>query len=199
MSETKEIETKSIETKEPKKIKMIKDHFYVIRDVLEEIKATNLDDVKFNYVMGKNLKLFKMECQELDELTKLSEKYTEFDNKRMGLIRDKYAERDENNNIVMYGEDPKRHQVKIKVDLLKEFEIELNKLKNEYKDELDKRDKTLVDFNNMLFEEVPENFFDQVFKFTVTLDESGLPTNLPKGLLQKHIDALMDLILIEKK
>jgi hypothetical protein len=192
------IETK-IEEKVEKKIKLIRDNIYGLRDILEEIKKLDLDDTKFNYIMSKNLKLFQNECTEMDELDKPSQKFLEFDNKRMDMLKNKYAEKDKDNNPIVIYDNPKRPQIKLDPKLAKEFEEKLNILVEEYKEEIEKRNSKRNEFIKFVTEEIPEKFLEQIFKFTVIIGEDSLPTNLPKGLKQKYIDALNDIILIEKK
>ena len=179
-------------------MKLIRDSLYGIKKDLDEIKSLDLDDVKFNFVMSKNFKLFTNECIEMDEQIKPSEKYIEYDKKRIGLLKDKYGEKDDKGQLVIYG-DPTRPQIKINQSLAKEFTKEIEKLREEYKEEIDKRDKIVADFNKMLMEEVPEQFINQIHKFYIVINEDGEPINLPNGLKQKYIDDLTDIILFEKK
>ena len=177
-------------------MKMIRDQIYSIKETIKEIKELELEDVKFNFAMSKNLKLFTNECDVMDEQIKPSAKFMEFETKRVDKLKEK-SEKDENGNPKLIG-DPKRPQYKLQEDKLKEFSNEMLILSGEYTDEIDKRNKMLMDFDKMLGEEVPEEFIKQIFKYTIIVDDNGLPINLPKGLKQKYIDSLLNIILIEK-
>ena len=145
---------------------------------------------------SKNLILFTNECTAMDESVKPSEKFSEFEKKRITILKE-MSEKDKNGNPVFIG-DPTRPQFKIQEDKIEIFNKEMLVLTEDYKEEIEKRNKMLIDFDKMLGEEVSEEFKKQIFKFNVTLDTDGMPSNLPKGLKQKFIDPLLNIIIVEK-
>lgn len=106
----------------------------------------NLSGVRFSYAVAKNKKLIETEIEALNVALKASEKYTEFDTKRVELCK-RLADKDEkgvakmdNNSFVIIANK-------------EEFDKELEALRTEYKEEIDAREAQIKKFNEMMEEE----------------------------------------------
>lgn len=106
----------------------------------------NLSGVKFSYAIAKNRNLVDVEVKALKEALKFSEKYTEFDTKRVELCK-RLADKDEKGVAKMEA------NAFVIVANKEEFDKELETLRAEYKTEIDAREEQLKKFNEMLEEE----------------------------------------------
>ena len=108
-----------------------------------------LQGVKFAYAVAKNKKLIEEEVEALNEGLNPSEKFKEYDEKRVELAKE-HAEKDEDGNAVMVGEENiKSFDIK---DIAK-FTKDLEKIQEEYKTELEARDKQLKDYEKLMDED----------------------------------------------
>lgn len=104
----------------------------------------NLSGVKFAYAIAKNKKVIETEIEVLKESVKPSEKFTEYEKKKAEIVK-KYADKDEKGN---YKADANNQYV---VETQKvEFEKEVAPLNEEYKEEIDKRDAQVKEFNEVM-------------------------------------------------
>ena len=130
--------------------------------------------VKFAYAVAKNLKMINAEIELLVDTIKPSDKWAEYDNKRV-LLCIKYAEqkdgkpRFENNNYIIKDK--------------KKFEKELDELRNEYKVEIDKQDKKLKEYNTVLLEQKTD-----IELHLIPMDD------IPKEILAVEMGGIFDLI-----
>lgn len=145
--------------------------------LLQGINAVNsLQGVKFAYGINKNRKAIERELETLQEAIKASDKYTEYDKKRIELC-EKHAVKDdngkakmENNEYVITDKDA--------------FDKEIDTLRAKYKDAIDEREAQLKEFSELLkkesdfvpfkiaFEDVPEDITsDAMSKIIDLIDE----------------------------
>jgi hypothetical protein len=113
---------------------------------------------KFQYFIAKNLVLIQNDIKILQDLYKTkSDKFIEFDKKRIE-IKQKYAEKDNNNKIkIDQNNEPIIDNNKI-IEAEKEFEI----LKQENEEAIKEREQEIEDFNNMLKEEIDNIEFKKI-------------------------------------
>lgn len=138
-------------------------------DLLKEYKG-----VKFAYGISKNKEKIKSETKSLQEASRQSEKYSEFENKRLKLCR-KYSKKDnnynpiiENDNFVLINQD----------DFDEEFKI----LKEEYKDTIKERETQIEEYEKLLGEEIKIDFYK------IEMED------IPADITVKHFEVIKDLI-----
>ncbi len=175
------------------KVVMTNGKLVELKKVLEEIKTLELNNVKFNYVMSKNLKLFSDEVAYFESLVKPSEKFIEYETKRINALKTKYAITDENGQPIL-----ENNQFKVKEELLNEFIQYMNELNIEYKEAIEERLKTVNEFEKLMEDEVSESIRNNIVIFKYEIDEDNIPKNLPEGLKQKHLDQLLDYLIKPK-
>ena len=143
--------------------------------LLQRINACgNLSGVKFAYALSKNKKLIMREIEMLNEVIKQSEEYAKFEKKRVELC-EKYAKKDEKGK-------PKIEKNEYLIANRKKFEKELEKLRADNKEPLDKREIQVKEFNELL-----ENESSYV-PFKIKLED------VPKEITASQLDGIKDLI-----
>jgi seryl-tRNA synthetase len=122
---------------------MTNNDIFSLSQALESVG--NLTGVHFSYCVARNKNRVRMEIDAMKETIKRSEKYEEYDRKRIEIAK-KFSKKDEtgkevieNNSFVLEDE--------------KSFEKEFKALKEEYKDTVAEQEKKEKDFNDFLKEE----------------------------------------------
>lgn len=143
--------------------------------ILEGIKlCADLRGVKFAYVLSKNKAHLISEIKHIQKGLKPPKEYDLFENKRLELCT-KFSKKDAKNKpLVVEGAYNIEDQEK--------FDIELENLKNEYKDTVDKRTKQIEDYNKLL--EEPSNI--DLHKIFVE--------HLPDDITVKQMDMIIEMI-----
>jgi len=135
--------------------------------------CSDLIGVKFAYGVARNKSMLKGLIESLDEATKPSKEFSEYDQQRMELAK-KYSQKDENG-------EPKTEVVdnfgnsKFVMEDEKTFNVELEKLRKKYKKALDERKKQDDDFQALLEEE-------SKFK-PYLIEEKDIPKDISAGQL----------------
>ena len=106
---------------------------------------SGLKGVALSVAIVKNKKLLDAEKDALTEGVKATEKYNEYDTKRIELAQ-KHAQKDEDGK-------PKVEGNTFVMEDMEAFNKELDVLREEYKEELDARDKQIEEFNELLEKE----------------------------------------------
>jgi len=139
---------------------------------LEEFKS----NIKFSYFIARNKMLLKKEIELLMEVQKPSDDFLAFDNKRVLLLQ-KYADKDKNGKTQFCTQS---NQYFLTTNR-EQFEEEFSKLREEYKDVLDIRDKQMKTFSEMVEEDI------QVQLMKIKL--SHLPTEIEPVVLNVFMEA----------
>ena len=127
-------------------------------DVLQGLKSVkNLKGVKFAYAVAKNKKKVESEIEDLKEAVKPSDKYLEYDKKRMETC-EKYCSKDDKGKAVIKG------NVYDGLAGNRKFEKEMERLRKDYKKELESRKKQIEEYNKMLTEEIEMDFHKLTLK-----------------------------------
>jgi len=135
------------------------------------------NSVKFSYWLAKNRKRIQPEIESLEEAIESSRRYKEYDTERARIAKF-YADKDENGKPII------QNSSYVVIEKLNEFNSELNILKEKYKDEVEKRDKQIEEYNNLLEEEI------EFEGFKIKLED------LPDGIEPVFIEVLMDIDLL---
>jgi len=109
------------------------------------IAVGNFQGVKFAYAINKNKRKIDREIMLIQESIKLSERMEEFNKKRKELC-EKYAEKDVNGKAVIVGNE-------YKILVRDNFNIKLDLLEEEYKEDIEARKKDEEEFNKMVDED----------------------------------------------
>ncbi len=125
--------------------------------------------VKFSYFVAKNNIALKSDLEILDTVKKPTPEFIEYDTKRAKLAYD-YADKSvngkpriENNNFII-------------VERVDEFKIELDKIKEEYKNVIAEQEQKVKDFESILDNEV---------EFTgVKIDLKDIPETIEPSILE---------------
>ena len=131
----------------------------------------NLSGVKFAYALIKNKKKIQAELDTLKETVKPSNKLQEYENKRVELCK-QYCEKDKEGKPVIKNNSYSGLDVNVK------FDAEIKKLKEEYKTELDNREKQVKEYNKLLQEKV------EIELHKIAVDD------LPKDITSKQLESL---------
>lgn len=128
------------------------------KNITASIKA--LDDVseikglKFAYVVLKNRKKLELQITEDQEIfakiLEASEGYRMFEQKRLSLC-ELYSLKDENNKPITENDQ-------YKIDNMEKFNEELNILTEEYKDDIEKRQSQIQEYNKLMEEDLEITF-----------------------------------------
>jgi len=135
------------------------------------------NSVKFSYWLAKNRKRIQPEIESLEEAIESSRRYKEYDMERARIAKF-YADKDKNGKPII------QNSSYVVIEKLNEFNSELNILKEKYKDEVEKRDKQIEEYNNLLEEEI------EFEGFKIKLED------LPDGIEPVFIEVLMDIDLL---
>ncbi len=105
-------------------------------------KLGGLSGVKFAYAVSKNLSILKPEIEALEKAQERSEEFKKFDDLRIALA-EKHAKKDKDNKPVIVGND-------YQIEDRPAFDKELEKLKQEYKNVVDAREKQMAEVTELL-------------------------------------------------
>lgn len=133
---------------------MKRSELFVLLKSLNELD--DLTGVKFNFVINKNRNLLEHETEDIKKSSKPSEKFQEFEQKRIELIRE-YSEKDEQGNIKFEDIDG-GSKFTIPEKDKKKFQKELSDLSKGYDDVIQERNEQLKEYNKFLQEEVDLQF-----------------------------------------
>lgn len=125
-----------------------------------------LQGPKFLYVISENIKLLNDEIIKLNKLIKGSDRYNEYQDKRISTCV-KYSRKNEDGSpkmIINNGIE------EFDIDQTEEFTTEIKKLQAEYKEEIDEFMEQVRTYNNRLEEEIDINFK------TISIDD--IPENI---------------------
>jgi hypothetical protein len=104
-------------------------------------------NVKVSYFLAKNHKRLQPEIEALEEAIKTSKNYRQYDIERARIAKF-YADKNEN------GEPIIQNSSYVITQKLDDFNSKLNLLKQRYKEEIEKREKQLQEYSNLLQEEI---------------------------------------------
>jgi len=110
----------------------------------------NLEGFKIAYAIKKNKIAIEEEQRLLDELTKTSKQFLEYDQKRLAICL-KHSEKDESGNPIVEAGKYKGIAEK------PEFNVEMDKLTDEYKAVIDGEKKKAEEYNSAMQEEINFN------------------------------------------
>jgi len=121
------------------------------KNLIEEGKqavkeGADLKGVKFNYGILKNINKIKPEIESLQESSKPTPEFQEFEKKRVELAKE-CAKKDDKDKPVIEGD---QYQIEDR----KAFDKKLDKMREESKVTIDAREKQIEEYNKMLDEEV---------------------------------------------
>lgn len=102
----------------------------------------SLPGVKFGYAVAKNKNILKSEIEALEGALKPTEQFLEYEEKRIALAGS-HAEKDE-------GGNPKTHNNMFVLKSQKKFDVEHEKLKDDYKDAVEGRTAQIEEYNTLL-------------------------------------------------
>ena len=131
-------------------------------------------DVRFSYFIVKNKRAIKEEMQILNESQKPSNDFIEYDNIRVELAK-KYSDKDEIGNPKVLNEQF------VITENMYNFDMEMRKLKERFKDTITAREQQLKDYNDLLEEDID-------FKLTKVKLEC-LPKQIEPLFLEVFIEA----------
>lgn len=132
------------------KIQNAREYFLTLNQRLSLLGA--LKGSKFSFTIAKNKEVIKPTVDKLNKMIKMSNRFMEFDKKRVE-INEKYAERDEKGNPIM-----KEERFTIPNDKKEDFEKEIEALKTEYKDAVSERETQKKELEAFLKEEITLDF-----------------------------------------
>lgn len=110
----------------------------------------NLSGPRFVYVVARNRDYLQKEVDAIQKSLEPYENFQEFEEKRVELAK-KHAKEDEEGNPVVIG---KGNQSKFDIEDQEAFDKELEKLKEEYQEAIDEREKQQEEFNDSMEDEI---------------------------------------------
>ena len=156
------------------KIKNNREYFLTLNQKLSYLGA--LKGSKFSFTISKNKEVIKPIIDKLNKLIKQSDKFKEFDKKRVDINK-KYAKLDEKGNPELLNE-----QYQILDDKKEDFNKEIDALKEEYKDTVKEREDQKKELEVFLKEEI-------------TLDFKTIPLSIiPEDINVDEMDILTPLV-----
>lgn len=153
---------------------MKKGELYSLMAGLEAVK--DLKGIKFAYARAKNKKLIQDELQLFGETLKASEKFSEFEDKRVELCK-KYCKKDEK------GKPLTKNDSYVGLEDNTEFQQELVNLKEVHKDIVTERQNQVDEYNKMLSEETKLDFH-KILLEDVPADITGQQLELIMPIIQ---------------
>lgn len=132
------------------KVQNTREYFLTLNQRLSFLGA--LKGSKFSFTIAKNKEVIKPIVDKLNKMIKMSDRFMEFDKKRVE-INEKYAERDEKGNPIM-----KEERFTIPKDKKEDFQKEIEALKTEYKDAVSERETQKKELEAFLKEEITLDF-----------------------------------------
>lgn len=136
----------------------------------------NLNGIKFAYAIARNKKFIESEIEAFNEIIKPSEKFKEFDAKRVALCQE-LGDKNEK------GEVKFANNQYVIVENKTKFDKEFGKLKTEYKKDIEERDKKIKEFNEVFLEANSKFEF-----YRIKLED------IPKEITAAQMGAIIDLI-----
>lgn len=137
-------------------------------------EVTELKGVKFAFCVLKNRKKIETQIEDdkaiFEEILKPSQGFNDYENKRVDLCV-LFSDKDENGN-------PLTENNQYKISNIEEFNVELNKISEEYSESIDGRKKQVEEYNSLVEEDVTINFQKANFE------------DLPSDLSEKQLRAL---------
>ena len=127
---------------------MIKKDLFALQAGLAAVGK--LQGVNFAYDVAKNSQIIKHELMALQEAVKPSDKFIEFDQKRIELCRE-HAEKDEKGGSIIVGSE---FSIKDK----QAFDADLANLRDEFRDVQDARENQIKEYEQLLEEPCDLNF-----------------------------------------
>ena len=153
------------------------------RELFELLNAlqgvSDLQGVKFAYVVTKNMNKIRSEIKILQKSVKTPEKFSEYENKRMRICN-KYCAKDKDNKPII------ENNAYTGLDDNKFFSFEIDKLQKEYKETIDKRKKQAEEYKVMLEEETKVELYKVSLK------------NVPEKITAQQLEKIMPIVLEEK-
>lgn len=144
--------------------------------ILEGIKlCAGLRGAKFSHALSKNKAHLESEIKHLQKGLKPSKEYDSYEKKRVELCT-KFSKKDEKNNPIIEKDA-------FAIDDQEKFDIELEKLRDGYKDLLKKRDQEIEDYKKHLEDDVVN------FNFHKLSIES-----IPDDITVKQMDMIIEMI-----
>lgn len=125
-----------------------------------------LQGPKFLYAIAENIKLLNDEINKLNKLIKGSDRYNEYQDKRISTCI-KYSRKNEDGSPKMVINNGIEE---FDIDQTEEFTAEIKELQAEYKEEIDEFLEQVRTYNNRLEEEIDINFK------TISIDD--IPENI---------------------
>lgn len=112
--------------------------------------VAGLAGVKFAYAMSKNEEMLLSELKPLEAALKVDDKLVEYEAKDREIL-EKYAKKDKDGKAV-FTEDKKRGLLNYDIDDKNrgKLKVDREKLQKEYKDTIDKREKQVKEYNELL-------------------------------------------------
>lgn len=145
-----------------------------LKENLESLKQ--LKGAKFTFMITKNIDILENEMKRISSHVNPTEKYKEFENKRIELCVN-FCKKDENNNLIYKTID---NSQEYDIDITDSKWIDsINKLKDEYNDSIKIRDKQINDYNKLLDENT-----DIIFN-KINIDDISDDVSLEHMLLLK--------------
>lgn len=146
-----------------------------ILDLFESlVSITNLTGAKFNYSVVKNIKKLQPEIESLQKAFKNSDEFNEYNNKRVNILK-KYSRKDANGEAITKTINKEKHFDIIETE---EFKKELDLLISENKDIIEKKEKEIKEFNELL---ETENSIE-LFKIKLSDIPDGITTEQLAGI-----------------
>lgn len=137
------------------------------------LSVGNLTGVKFSYAVARNLATLKSEMESLKKSVAMTDKFDEYEVKRVTLA-EKYSVKEDGK--------PKIVDNKYEIQDQKSFDKDLKELQIEYKEHIDNRANQLKELEELLKEEV------EVSLFMITQDM------IPEAITSKQMADIMPII-----
>lgn len=111
---------------------------------------------RFSYIVSKNLRMVNIEIEDLEKVIEQNEKMKEY-HKKVEVLNKEYALKDEEGEFILrdtviQGEKAKIYRIPGKGDPISKYGKALQKLKDEYKEEIDAQEKKVEEYNTFLKE-----------------------------------------------
>lgn len=143
-------------------------------NTIEQMGMVNAH-IKFTYALTKNKKLIRTEIESIQESLKPSDKFREFEEKRIELCND-MSKKDENGSPIIINDR------EFDIEDMDKFTKKLEELKKEYKDVISKETEKNKQAIEMLEEDVD-----------IELTQIGLDY-FPEGITTSQMETLMFLV-----
>lgn len=138
-----------------------------LQEIYVNISELNIWNAKFKYFIWKNKKLILDELEIIEKSLIVSDKFKEYDTKRIELCK-KHSNKDENWEAIMIDK-------RFDINDFKWFEKDILKLQEEFKETLNENDKHISDYEKLLNEETKLEL--------VKVDSENIPDELSQILM----------------